>query len=259
MAKLWSGRLHSGLDAAAEDFNASIRVDARMVREDIEGSVAHAAMLGACGILTPEDAALIRKTLNEIRAEIEAGTLAVDPAAEDVHTFVEQELTARIGEAGKRLHTARSRNDQVATDFRMHLRGEIAGVRELAKKLVAALCDKAEVYADAILPGYTHLQRAQPVSFGHHLMAYAFMLRRDCSRLSDCARRMNESPLGSGALAGTTFPIDRAITAGLLGFDAPCRNSMDGVSDRDFAVELLSALSILMMHLSRFSEEIILW
>lgn len=259
MEKMWAGRASGELDRAADDFNSSIRFDKRMAKQDIRGSMAHAAMLAACGILSEADADAILKGLEGILADLDAGALEIDPGAEDIHMFVEAELTRRIGEVGKRLHTARSRNDQVATDLRLYLREETETVIKSLKALIRAIHDKAAENTDAILPGYTHLQRAQPVTFAHHLLAYAMMFIRDAGRLADAARRMNRSPLGSCALAGTTYPIDRRMTAAALGFDGVTYNSMDGVSDRDFCVELLSALSILMMHLSRLSEEIILW
>ncbi len=259
MEKLWAGRFHKALDSDVNDFNASIAFDSRMYEADIRGSIAHAAMLADCGILTPADAQQITAGLRGILEDLQTGKLEIDPTAEDIHTFVEAELTARIGEVGKRLHTARSRNDQVAVDLRLYLRDEIGAVDGLVRGLIEAIAAKAEENAETVVPGYTHMQRAQPIVFGHHLMAYAMMLLRDLDRLADCRRRMNVSPLGSCALAGTTYPTDRAQTTALLGFDRPCENSLDGVSDRDFAVELAAALSILMMHLSRFSEEIILW
>ena len=260
MAKLWAGRTSGLTDQAADDFNASIRFDQRMYRQDIEGSLAHAQMLEAVGILTPREHEAIRAGLQGILADIESGALPIDPGAEDIHMFVEAELTKRIGEAGKRLHTARSRNDQVALDLRLYLRAECAGVISGIKALTGALCDQAEANQDAILPGYTHLQRAQPIVFAQQLLCYAQMLMRDAGRIQDAVARMDSAcPLGACALAGTTYPIDREMTAKALGFDAPCANSLDGVSDRDFALELLSAFSILMMHLSRLSEEVILW
>ena len=259
MDKLWTGRFKKALDAEVNDFNSSIRFDARMYRQDIEGSIAHAAMLGRQGIVTPEESALIRKTLKEILADVDAGTLAIDPAAEDIHSFVEAELTARIGDAGRKLHTARSRNDQVAVDIRLYLRDRIDVIRDL----LAALCEEiftlAEKNRDVIMPGYTHLQRAQPIVFAHQLMAYGMMFLRDIDRLFDCRKRMNVSPLGSCALAGTGFDTDRYYEARLLDFDGISENSIDGVSDRDHIIELAAALSTIMMHLSRFSEEIILW
>ena len=259
MAKMWAGRTDGVTDKIADDFNSSIRFDSRMYRQDIAGSMAHAAMLAAKNIITDADADALIAGLEGILTDLERGELAVDLTCEDIHMFVEQELTARIGEVGKKLHTARSRNDQVALDIRMYLRGEIDEITELVKTLIAAVTDKAEQYQDAIMPGYTHLQRAQPITFGHHLMAYAMMLLRDVERLADCRKRMNLSPIGCCALAGTTYDTDRYFEAEKLGFDGICLNSLDGGSDRDFCAELLSVLSILMMHLSRFSEEIILW
>ena len=259
MAKMWAGVTSGVTDSIADDFNSSIRFDSRMYRQDIAGSMAHAAMLAAKNIITDADADALIAGLEGILTDLERGELTVDMTCEDIHMFVEQELTARIGEVGKKLHTARSRNDQVALDIRMYLRGEIDEITELVKTLIAAVTDKAEQYQDAIMPGYTHLQRAQPITFGHHLMAYAMMLLRDVERLADCRKRMNLSPIGCCALAGTTYDTDRYFEAEKLGFDGICLNSLDGVSDRDFCAELLSVLSILMMHLSRFSEEIILW
>ena len=259
MAKMWAGRTAGKTDQIADDFNSSIRFDSRMYRQDITGSMAHAAMLGAKGIISQREAETLIDGLSGILADLEAGKLEIDMTAEDIHMFVEQVLTERLGDVGKKLHTARSRNDQVALDLRMYLRAEIDEIAALTRALVATVTDKAEEYADVIMPGYTHLQRAQPILFGHHLMAYAMMLLRDLDRLSDCRRRMNMSPIGCCALAGTTYDTDRRFEAERLGFDGICRNSLDGVSDRDFALEMLSALSVLMMHLSRFSEEIILW
>ncbi|MBE6757283.1 MAG: argininosuccinate lyase [Ruminococcaceae bacterium] len=259
MAKMWAGRTDGTTEKIADDFNSSIRFDCRMYREDITGSMAHAAMLGAKGIISPADADTLIGGLEGILNDLDSGALAIDEECEDIHMFVEQVLTARLGDVGKKLHTARSRNDQVALDVRMYLRAECDGIAERTKQLLAAVTDKAEEYKDAILPGYTHLQRAQPILFGHHLMAYAMMLLRDLERLADCRRRINVSPIGCCALAGTTYDTDRRFEAERLGFDDICRNSLDGVSDRDFCVELMSTLSILMMHLSRFSEEIILW
>ncbi len=259
MPKLWSGMTSGTIDEAAEDFNRSIRVDSRMVREDIAGSVAHAKMLAARNIISPEDAEAIVTGLEGILRDIDAGTLQIDPEAEDIHTFVEQTLTARVGEPGKRLHTARSRNDQVALDTRMYLRGRVEATAALLKNFILTLCDRAEESRAMVMPGYTHLQRAQPVTMGHHLMAYAHMACRDLTRLRDAANRMNVSPIGCCALAGTTYDTDRRYEADLLGFDAVAENSLDGVSDRDFCVELAAALSLIMTHLSRLSEEIILW
>ena len=259
MEKMWAGRAQEQLDQTADDFNSSIAVDQRMAEQDITGSIAHAKMLAAQGILDAGEVEKIIQGLEGILNDLKAGSLAIDPAAEDIHMFVEQMLTERIGDAGKRLHTARSRNDQVAVDLRLYLRQRSAGLVQQLKTLMGVIADQAEANSDAIVPGYTHLQRAQPILFAHHLLAYAMMFSRDVTRLQDAAKRMNESPLGACALAGTTYPTSRQMTAQLLGFDGPCRNSIDAVSDRDFCVELLAALSTIMMHLSRFSEEIILW
>jgi argininosuccinate lyase len=259
MPKLWEGRSQKATAAAADDFNSSIRVDSRMFREDITGSMAHASMLVARGIIPAADAETVIAGLEGILADIESGKLEIDMGAEDIHMFVEAELTRRTGEAGKRLHTARSRNDQVATDVRLYLRREAEEVIALLKSVIKTLIDKAGEYKTAIMPGYTHLQRAQPVTFAHHLLAYGMMLARDIGRLSDAARRMNASPLGACALAGTTYDIDRHMTAERLGFDGVILNSLDAVSDRDFCIELASALSLIMTHLSRFAEELILW
>ena len=259
MAKLWEGREAKAVDSAADDFNSSIRIDSRMYREDITGSMAHAAMLGARGIISPADADAIIAGLEGILADIDSGALAIDMQSEDIHSFVEMELTERIGDAGKRLHTGRSRNDQVAVDTRLYLRGRAEATLAKIKALALALTEKGEECADFVAPGYTHLQRAQPISFGHQLLAYAWMLLRDMGRLGDAAKRMNACPLGAGALAGTTYDIDRAATAAALGFDSVIPNSLDAVSDRDFCVELAAALSLCMTHLSRMSEELILW
>ncbi len=259
MAKMWAGRTSGVTDSIADDFNSSIHFDSRMYREDITGSMAHAQMLADCGIIEAKEAAIIIKTLESILADIESGKLQFDFSSEDIHMFVEQELTSRIGDTGKKLHTARSRNDQVALDIRMYLRERCYEISELLRDLISALTDKAEEYKCAIMPGYTHLQRAQPITFGHHLMAYCMMLLRDIDRLNDCRRRMNVSPIGCCALAGTTYKTNRESEAEALNFDGVCLNSLDGVSDRDFAVELMSAISLIMVHLSRFSEEIILW
>ncbi len=259
MEKLWAGRAAKQLDQLADDFNSSIHFDQRMFEEDLTGSMAHAAMLGAKGINSPQDTEAILAGLESILADLKSGALEIDPAAEDIHMFNEAELTRRIGEAGKRLHTARSRNDQVALDLRLWLRKEIGNIRGLVADLIRAICDKAQDSRDAIVPGYTHLQRAQPIVFAHHLLAYGMMLERDLGRLADAAKRVNISPLGSGALAGTTYPIDREMTAKALGMDGYTLNSIDGVSDRDFVAETCSALALLMMHLSRLSEELILW
>ena len=257
--KLWGGRFRKETDSLVNDFNASIHFDCRMYREDIEGSMAHARMLGDCGIISQEDAEAITQGLAGILADVEAGRIEFTADNEDIHMNVESLLTARIGAAGKRLHTARSRNDQVAVDLRLCLRREIGEITGQILDLIEAVLHQAREHQSTVMPGYTHLQRAQPVSFAHHLLAYGAQLARDVTRLADCRRRMNICPLGSGALAGTTYPIDRWETARLLGFDAPCSNSLDGVSDRDYVLELLGALSILMMHLSRFAEEVILW
>lgn len=257
--KMWAGRFKKQLDAEVNDFNSSIRVDCRMYRSDIGGSVAHAAMLGAQGIIGNDDAEKIIDGLNSILADLESGALEFDMTAEDIHMFVEAELTKRIGDTGKKLHTARSRNDQVALDIRLHLRDEANEVISLLKELIAVITDSAEKYKATVMPGYTHLQRAQPITFGHHLMAYAQMFLRDISRIEDAKDRMNYSPLGSCALAGTTYPTDRMAVANALNMSGICENSLDGVSDRDFAVEMANAMSLIMMHLSRFSEEIILW
>ena len=259
MAKMWAGRTSGVTDSIADDFNSSIHFDYKMYRQDITGSMAHAAMLGAQGIITKQDADELIAGLEGILNDLDSGALDFDPSCEDIHMFVEQVLTERLGDVGKKLHTARSRNDQVALDIRLYLRQEIDEISALTKELLTAVVNKAEEYKDAIMPGYTHLQRAQPVTFGHYLMAYAMMLQRDLGRLADCRKRMNVSPIGACALAGTTYPTDRRMEAAALGFDDICLNSMDGVSDRDFAIELLSALSVEMMHLSRFSEEVILW
>ncbi len=260
MPQLWQGRASKAVDSRVNDFNSSIRFDARMIEEDIQGSLVHSAMLARQGIISGADLEDIHKGLRSILEDLHSGALDIDPAAEDVHTFVEQTLTARVGNAGKRLHTGRSRNDQVALDIRLYLRGACADLQAQVKELIGVLCDKAQESAGYVMPGYTHLQRAQPVTFGHQLMAYASMLLRDLGRLQDAAARMDaECPLGSGALAGTTYPLDRFYTAEQLGFAAPCRNSIDGVSDRDFCIELCAAMATCMMHLSRLSEEVILW
>ena len=259
MAKMWAGRTDGATEKIADDFNSSIRFDCRMYRQDITGSMVHAQMLAGQGIITQSDAEALVDGLSGILEDLESGKLAIDMECEDIHMFVEQVLTERIGDVGKKLHTARSRNDQVALDIRMYLRDEIDEIMELTRALIAAVTKKAEEYKDAIMPGYTHLQRAQPITFGHQLMAYAMMLLRDIDRLTDCRKRMNQSPIGCCALAGTTYNTDRRFEAAKLGFDGICMNSLDGVSDRDFCVELMSAISVLMMHLSRFSEEIILW
>jgi len=257
--KMWAGRFAKEADSRVNDFNSSIRFDSRMYEQDLMGSMAHARMLAANGIIPEGDAEAICDGLEGIHADLKSGKLLFDPDAEDIHMFIEQELTARIGDAGKRLHTARSRNDQVALDLRMYLREETKSVSGLLLDLIRELAGKADEHLETVMPGYTHLQRAQPITLAHHLMAYANMFCRDVERLSDAAARMNFCPLGNGALAGTTYPIDRQMTAKALGFTAPAANSLDGVSDRDFCIELCSAFSTIMMHLSRFSEEIIAW
>ena len=259
MDKLWAGRFKSALNSAADDFNSSIRVDSRMYREDIEGSQAHVRMLASCGIVTEAEADAILRCLGEIRAELDDGRLEIDYACEDIHSFVEKTLTARIGDTGKKLHTARSRNDQVAVDTRLYLRRMADEEKAALLALVRTLVKLAKANTETILPGYTHLQRAQPITFGHHLMAYAEMFLRDIGRMQDALKRMDVCPLGSGALAGTTYPLDRDLTAKLLGFSGVSRNSLDGVADRDFCAEIAAAISLAMVHLSRFSEEIILW
>ena len=259
MAKMWAGRTSGVTDSAADDFNSSIRFDCRLYREDIVGSMAHAAMLAAKGILSQEDAGTLIDGLQGILDDLDSGALAFDWTAEDIHMFVEQVLTERLGEVGKKLHTARSRNDQVALDMRLHLRHESDDIAGRIKGLIAAIVKVAEENRSVIMPGYTHLQRAQPILFSHHILAYAMMLLRDLDRLRDCRKRIDVSPIGACALAGTTYDTDRQMEAKLLGFSAVARNSIDAVSDRDFCVELLAALSLLMMHLSRLSEELILW
>ena len=259
MEKMWAGRFQKELNKEADDFNSSIHFDSRMFRQDIRGSVSHAAMLAKQGILTKEEGEQIIEALGGVLADLESGALAIDMEAEDIHMFVESVLTKRIGDLGKKLHTARSRNDQVAVDIRLYLRDEAEEIIGLIKDLLAAILGQAKEHADTIMPGYTHLQRAQPITFGHHLMAYCMMLMRDIGRLEDAVKRMNQNPLGSCALAGTTYETDRAETAKTLGFDGYTLNSIDGVSDRDFCLELMSAFAVVMMHLSRFSEEIILW
>ncbi len=259
MAKMWEGRTDGMTDVTADDFNSSIRFDSRMYREDITGSVAHARMLKKQNIIPSGAADHIIEGLLGILSDLETGKLEIDPTAEDIHMFVEQVLTERIGDEGKMLHTARSRNDQVALDMRMYMRTKTGEISSLVKDLVVVLNEAAEKYTDAIMPGYTHLQRAQPIFFSQHLLAYEMMFLRDMSRLKDAVKRMNESPIGACALAGTTYDTDRDYEAGLLGFDSVCLNSMDAVSDRDFCLEILSDLSILMMHMSRLAEEILLW
>ncbi len=259
MPKLWAGRTSGVTDSVADDFNSSIRFDCKMYKQDITGSMAHAAMLGAKGIISRQESEQLIDGLQGILDDLESGALEIDLSCEDIHMFVEQVLTARLGDVGRKLHTARSRNDQVALDLRMYLRGQIDEITELVKDVLKAIVDQAEENLSVIMPGYTHLQRAQPILFSHHLMAYAMMLLRDLDRLADCRKRMNLSPIGCCALSGTTYDTDRRFEAERLGFDGVVQNSIDGVSDRDFCLELMSCLSLLMMHLSRFSEEIILW
>ena len=260
MAKMWAGRFQKETDAVVNDFNYSVMFDCRMYAEDIQGSIAHATMLGRQGIIPQDDVQKIIEGLQGILADIEAGKIHFSPELyEDIHMANEQLLTERIGDAGKRLHTARSRNDQVALDMRLYVRREIKEIRALVLDFMHALCEVAAKHTETVMPGYTHLQRAQPITFAHHLMAYANMLKRDVRRLDDCLSGMDALPLGSGALAGTTYPIDRAFVAEQLGFSAVMDNSLDGVSDRDYCIELCADLSILMMHLSRLSEEVIAW
>ena len=259
MAKMWAGVTAGVTSSIADDFNSSIRFDCKLYKEDITGSMAHAAMLGAQGIISQDDAQTLIDGLQTILDDLDSGKLEFDLSCEDIHMFVEQVLTERIGDVGKKLHTARSRNDQVALDLRMYLRSRIDEITPLIKEVIEAILKQAEENKSVIMPGYTHLQRAQPILFSHHLMAYAMMLLRDLDRLRDCRRRMNVSPIGCCALAGTTYDTDREFEAKQLGFDGIAMNSIDGVSDRDFCLELMSDLSMLMMHLSRFSEEIILW
>ena len=257
--KLWSGRFQKSTDKKVDDFNSSIRFDSRMYRQDIKGSIAHAGMLGKQGIIPEDDSAAIAAALKEILADIQSGKLAFDATAEDIHMFVETVLTEKIGDAGKRLHTARSRNDQVALDIRLYLRDEIENITDLLVTLIEDIKNIAKDNLDTVMPGYTHMQKAQPITLAHHMMAYAEMFKRDVERLTDAKKRVNIMPLGSGALATTTYPIDRHFVAEELGFDDITANSLDGVSDRDFVIETASALSLVMMHLSRFSEEIIIW
>lgn len=259
MNKMWAGRFQKTLDKQADDFNSSIHFDKRMYKQDITGSMVHAMMLGKQGIITESEKAEIINGLSGILSDIESGALEIDTDAEDIHMFVEAELTNRIGEAGKKLHTARSRNDQVALDIRLYLLAEAEEIGKLLKELLKAIRDLAKAHKNDIMPGYTHLQRAQPITFAHHILAYAMMFSRDFTRLADAVGRMNYSPIGCCALAGTTYDTDREFEAEQLGFKGITLNSIDGVSDRDFCVELLSCFSIIMMHLSRFSEEIILW
>ena len=259
MSKMWEGRFSKALDTQADDFNSSIHFDSRMFRQDIEGSMAHAAMLAAKGIIGKQDAEMIIAELGNILEDIQNGTLPIDLSAEDIHMFVEAELTKRIGDTGKKLHTARSRNDQVAVDIRLYLKSEAEEILRLLQTMLDAILHQAKQHKESIMPGYTHLQRAQPITFAHHLLAYGMMFTRDMGRIRDAVKRMNYSPLGSCALAGTTYDTDRYMTAEALGFDGITLNSIDGVSDRDFCVELLAAFATVMMHLSRFSEEVILW
>ncbi|MBO4277776.1 MAG: argininosuccinate lyase [Clostridia bacterium] len=259
MAKMWAGVTSGETAAIADCFNSSIGFDCRMAEQDIRGSMAHAAMLARAGIITESESEQIIHGLEGILADLKSGALEIEAGSEDIHMFVEQVLTERIGDAGKKLHTARSRNDQVALDLRLYLLDEADSILQKTKALVSAVTDKAEEYKAAIMPGYTHLQRAQPVTFGHHLMAYAMMLLRDTERITGCKKRIAVSPVGCCALAGTTYPTDRRFEAARLGLGEICLNSIDGVSDRDFAVELISDIAILMMHLSRFAEEIVLW
>ncbi len=259
MGKMWAGRTDGSTDKIADDFNSSIHFDSRMYRQDIKGSMAHAAMLGAQGIISLDDSQKLIDGLDGILTDLDEGKLSIDFEAEDIHMFVEQVLTERLGDVGKKLHTARSRNDQVALDMRMYMRDELDEIKANVLKLIEAVLEKAEAYKDYVMPGYTHLQRAQPITFGHHLMAYVMMLMRDVDRFADARKRINISPIGSCALAGTTYNTDRRFEADKLGFDSVTQNSIDGVSDRDFCVEALSNIAMLMMHLSRFSEEIVLW
>ena len=257
--KLWAGRFSKEVDEKVNDFNSSISFDARLYKHDILGSIAHATMLGKTGIIEAGESAAIVEGLTGILADLERGELAVDPTAEDIHMFVETELTKRLGDTGKRLHTARSRNDQVALDIRLYLKDETKAVTAQVRELALTLCRLSEDHLTTVMPGYTHLQRAQPITLAHHLMAYAQMHLRDIDRLEAAYKRMNELPLGSGALAATTYPINRDMVKSQLGFDRITANSLDGVSDRDFCIDLASAIAILMTHLSRFSEELILW
>lgn len=259
MGKLWAGLTSGIVSKIADDFNSSIKFDKRLYKEDITGSIAHAHMLCKCGIISETEAATLGDGLAGILEDIETGALKIDETAEDIHTFVEETLTERVGAVGKKLHTARSRNDQVALDFRLYILKETKAIQSAIKALVKAVSDKAEEYKDAVCPGYTHMQRAQPITFGHHLMAYAFMLIRDYDRFKDAVKRISVSPIGSCALAGTTYNTDRAAEAAELGLSRVCENSIDGVSDRDFVAEFISCCALLQTHLSRFAEEIILW
>ena len=257
--KMWAGRTDGATEAISDEFNSSISFDKRMYKEDIVGSIAHAEMLGKQGIISIDDKIAIVNGLEVILADIESGELEIDPSCEDIHMFVEKVLTERIGDPGRRLHTARSRNDQVALDLRLYLAAKEDEIKAALSELIAALADAAEKNVETIMPGYTHLQRAQPISFGHALMAYAMMLLRDIDRINDCKKRTMVSPIGSCALAGTTYDTDRLYEAGKLGLEKVSMNSIDGVSDRDFAIELSAAISIIMMHLSRLAEEFVLW
>lgn len=259
MAKMWAGRFSKEVDEKVNDFNSSISFDARMYRHDIKGSMAHAQMLGEQSIIEKSESERIIAGLQGILEDLDSGKLSFDPNAEDIHMFVEQILTERLGDTGKRLHTARSRNDQVALDIKYYLKDECDEISKLVYELIETIIETAQEHYNTVMPGYTHLQRAQPVTFAHHIMAYAQMLTRDLGRLADCKKRTDVMPLGSCALAGTTYPLNRKRTAELLGFSDITYNSLDGVSDRDYCIELASAISILMMHLSRFSEEIIMW
>ncbi len=256
---MWEGRFKKEIDKRTNDFNSSIRFDKRMYKEDITGSIAHATMLGKCGIISEQESEKIINGLKTILKDLENGELEFDMTSEDIHMFIEGELTKRIGDSGKRLHTARSRNDQVALDLRLYMKNEISEIIKLLKQLISELINQAEKHYETIMPGYTHLQRAQPITLAHYFMAYVEMFKRDILRLKDAYKRMNINPLGSCALAGTTYNTDRYMTSKLLGFDGPCLNSLDGVSDRDYAIEITSDLSIIMMHLSRISEEFIMW
>lgn len=256
---MWAGRFKKDIDKRTNDFNSSIRFDKRMYKKDINGSIAHATMLGKCNIIDEEESKKIITELKNILSDLESGKLDFDMNSEDIHMFIEGELTKRIGDTGKRLHTARSRNDQVALDLRLYTREEIEEIIHLLNELIGELVNMAEKHYETIMPGYTHLQRAQPITLAHYFMAYAEMFKRDILRLKDALKRMNVNPLGSCALAGTTYNIDRYMTSELLGFDSPCLNSLDGVSDRDYAIEITSALSIIMMHMSRISEEFVMW
>lgn len=259
MAKIWAGRTDGEINKIADDFNSSIKFDKRLFVQDIKGSIAHANMLAAKNIISKADGDAITSGLCGILTDIESGKLAIDETAEDIHSFIEQTLTERIGDTGKKLHTARSRNDQVALDMRLFLKDECKAVVGKIKTLISAVTDKAEEYKNAVCPGYTHLQRAQPITFGHHLLAYSYMFLRDIERFNDCLKRIDVSPIGCCALAGTTYDTDRAAEARALGFSEVCENSIDGVSDRDFCVEFISCCALTMAHLSRFSEELILW